>query len=117
MNFPEKVIRLTEAIPVGRVVNYGGIAELLNEPGQARAVGYALNNLPYGSAVPWHRVVGKNGVYGKISLRSVSYGRDEQIARLKEEGIEFDANEQFPLLDYLWQPNPEEIEQIFASDE
>lgn len=116
MKFNEKVIALTEAIPRGKVLTYGILAELLDQPNAARAVGYALNGLPQGSAVPWHRVVGKNGSYGKISIRAYAYSRDEQIARLQEEGIQFDENQQFPLINYLWQPDPAEIAAILIKN-
>jgi methylated-DNA-protein-cysteine methyltransferase-like protein len=115
LNFPEKVIAITCAIPRGKVLNYGRIAELLEKPRNSRAVGYALNGLPHGTDVPWQRVVGKNGVYGKISVRAFSHGADEQFARLQEEGIQFDANRQFRLMDYLWQPDPAEIAAILAA--
>jgi methylated-DNA-protein-cysteine methyltransferase related protein len=106
-NFPQKVLALVNAIPAGKVMTYGQIAKLLDNPRASRAVGYAMNALPFGTPVPWHRVVGKNGSYGKISLRP--FGHDEQIARLTDEGIVFDENEQFLLADYLWQPSPEEV--------
>ncbi len=110
MNFYEKVIVLTRHIPEGKVMTYGLLAEVLGAPRAARAVGYALRTLKYGTDVAWHRVVGKNGTKGKVSVRAFAYSRDEQIARLKEEGVVFDEMEEFPLLDYLWQPTPEEIQ-------
>jgi methylated-DNA-protein-cysteine methyltransferase-like protein len=99
-------------IPYGKVLTYGRVAELLGKPRNARAVGYAMNGLPFGTPVPWHRVVGKLGIYGKINIRSFSYSRDEQIARLKNEGIIFDKHEQFILINYLWEPSPEELEKL-----
>lgn len=111
-SFPQQVATLVAAIPAGMVLYYGRVAELLGKPRAARAVGYALNNLPVGTAVPWHRVVGKNGQWGKISIRSFKYGREEQITRLTAEGITFEDNEQFPLADYLWEPSPVEVQAI-----
>jgi methylated-DNA-protein-cysteine methyltransferase-like protein len=115
MTFPKKVIRLTSAIPPGRVLNYGQIAILLENPRAARAVGYALQALPFGTDVPWHRVVGKAGAKGKISLRAFKYSEDEQYRRLAAEGILFDAEGFFPLADYLWQPSPPEVQAILES--
>jgi methylated-DNA-protein-cysteine methyltransferase-like protein len=108
-SFPQQVIALVNLIPYGKVLYYERVAELLGKPRNARAVGYAMNGLPFGTSVPWHRVVGKLGIYGKINIRSFSYSRDEQIARLKDEGIIFDEQEQFILIDYLWQPSAEEL--------
>jgi alkylated DNA nucleotide flippase Atl1 len=65
--------------------------------------------------VPWQRVVGKNGTRGKISVRAFSHGADEQYARLKDEGIVFDANRQFPLMKHLWEPSPAEITAILKA--
>lgn len=112
LNFPQKVLRLTAVIPLGKVVNYGHMAYLLDKPRAARAVGYALRTLSYETDVPWHRVVGKAGKMGKISLRAFKYSEDEQVERLTAEGIVFNEDRQFLLSDYLWQPHPLEIQQI-----
>lgn len=103
-NFYDKVYNLTRQIPAGKVLNYGRVADLLGSPRAARAVGYALNKLAPDSDVPWHRVVGKSGAAGQISLRSFAYSRDEQAERLREEGVPVDENYRFPLIDYLWEP-------------
>lgn len=109
MNFNEQVYEITRAIPPGKVLNYGTVARLLSNPRASRAVGYALNALPSGSDVPWHRVVGKAGSYGRISLRGRGDSVAEQRIRLEAEGILFDEEGQFPLKPYLWQPDPAEI--------
>jgi methylated-DNA-protein-cysteine methyltransferase-like protein len=114
-NFYEQVIKLTRAIPHGQVANYGHIALLLGNPRASRAVGYALRTLKRGTDVPWHRVVGKHGKMGKVSVRAFAYSHLEQFERLKEEGIQFDENEEFPLMDYLWQPTPDEVQAILRS--
>lgn len=111
-SFAEQVYRLTRAIPSGKVLNYGAVAAMLGQPREARAVGYALSNLPANSDVPWQRVVGKEGRYGKISIRSFSFSRAEQVALLQDEGIVFNDNEQFVLDHYLWQPSLEELDAI-----
>lgn len=113
-NFYAQVYAVTRAIPAGLVLNYGTVAHLLEKPQAARAVGYALQNLPYNSDVPWHRVVGKHGSRGVISIRGSGHGAAEQIARLQAEGIPFDEANSFPLLRYLWQPDPIEIQAILA---
>lgn len=115
MDFPQKVIIVTEAIPYGKVLNYGRLAELLDKPHAARAVGYALSGLPYGTSVPWHRVVGKHGVYGRITIHGSKQSADEQLARLKDEGVAFDGHRQFLLIDYLWETTPIEIAALLAA--
>ncbi len=116
MTFPQRVACLVSAIPAGKVLNYGEVAYLLGQPRNARTVGYALSALPAGTSVPWYRVVGKNGRYGKVSLREFDYGHHEQIARLQAEGIPFDEQGQFVLEDFLWKPTPEEVALTLAQD-
>lgn len=109
-NFYQNVITLVRAIPEGKVITYGFLAELLGAPRAARAVGYALRTQKTGTDVPWFRVVGKRGKMGKVTIRP--FGREEQIARLKDEGIVFDEQDEFPLIIYLWQPTPEDVKNI-----
>ncbi|NJL92586.1 MAG: methylated-DNA--[protein]-cysteine S-methyltransferase [Anaerolineae bacterium] len=114
-DFYGQVYALVRAIPPGQVLNYGAVAAWLGQPRAARAVGYALNRLPPGSDIPWHRVVGKRGSQGKISLRAFQYSVEEQIARLRAEGVVFDAEAQFPLDRYLWQPDPAEVAHLLKT--
>jgi methylated-DNA-protein-cysteine methyltransferase related protein len=73
-----------QQIPKGKVATYGQIAELAR---QARLVGYAVNNLPERTTVPWHRV---ENAQGKISLRTQGGADTTQILRLQREGVRFD---------------------------
>ncbi len=57
-----KIYRLVNAIPTGKVTTYGTIARVLGNPRLSRRVGFAMASLPQGSKVPWHRVLGKNGI-------------------------------------------------------
>ena len=57
-----KIYRLVNSIPPGKVTTYGTIARVLGNPRLSRRVGFAMASLPQGSTVPWHRVVGKNGI-------------------------------------------------------
>lgn len=49
-------------IPVGTATTYSGLAESLNRPDAARAVGTAVGRNPISFVVPCHRVLGKSGV-------------------------------------------------------
>ena len=54
----EAVLDVVERIPVGRVMTYGAIADVLAERfgrGSPRRVGTIMAR--HGAAVPWHRVV------------------------------------------------------------
>jgi methylated-DNA-protein-cysteine methyltransferase-like protein len=57
-----RIYELVNAVPKGKVTTYGTIANALGNPRLARRVGFALASLPNGSPVPWHRVIGKNGI-------------------------------------------------------
>jgi alkylated DNA nucleotide flippase Atl1 len=56
--YVETVLRVVEAIPPGRVMTYGAIAECVGGGGP-RQVGAVM--AAYGGAVPWWRVVRADG--------------------------------------------------------
>ena len=56
--YVEAVLRVVEAIPPGRVMSYGAVAEAVGRGG-ARQVGRVMAT--YGGAVPWWRVVRADG--------------------------------------------------------
>ena len=56
--FAEAVLDLVAAIPKGKAVAYGQVAEMLGEGGP-RQVAHAMSN--FGSGVPWWRVVRADG--------------------------------------------------------
>jgi len=62
----DKVYRLVQRIPRGRVLTYGALAKTLRLPGGARTAGRAMASTPSGKGIPWHRVVGERG---KILIR------------------------------------------------
>src|ERR1700692_1224334 len=62
----DKVYRLVQRIPRGRVLTYGALAKALRLPGGARTAGRAMASTPSGKGIPWHRVVGERG---KILIR------------------------------------------------
>lgn len=86
------------AVPRGRLVTYGQLAELAGLPGHARFVGTVLRQLPAGSTLPWHRVINASG---RIAPDSPRYPR--QRALLEAEGIAFKAD-RINLEDYRWVP-------------
>ena len=57
-DFNRRVYAVTRAIPPGRTLTYGEIAQEIGEPGSARAVGQALGHNPFAPIVPCHRVLG-----------------------------------------------------------
>ncbi|WP_339160910.1 methylated-DNA--[protein]-cysteine S-methyltransferase [Siminovitchia sp. FSL H7-0308] len=61
-------------IPYGQTKTYSDIANYLNKPTAARAVGAAIGANPIMIAVPCHRIVGKNGALtgyrGGLAMKS-----------------------------------------------
>lgn len=104
-NFYQQVYDLVVQIPRGKVMTYGQIAVILGRPTAARAVGYALHNLPPGSNIPWQRVI---NAQGKISPRGAGDKLHEpplQRMLLEAEGIVFDSQGRINLEKDLWEPD------------
>jgi methylated-DNA-protein-cysteine methyltransferase-like protein len=77
----KRILAVVGKIPRGKVCTYGGVARAAGFPGAARQVVWALHSA---HGLPWHRVVGANGV---IKLRGES--GLEQRFRLQSEGVAF----------------------------
>ena len=76
--FEHDVYALVRAMPPGRVISYGRLAELAGAPGRGRAAGRAMARSP--DDVPWHRVVNVRG-------RLVPGHDREQAQLLRAEGV------------------------------
>ena len=96
-----RIYAVVRRIPRGRVATYGQVAELAGLPGHARQVGYALNALPDGTTVPWHRVLNARG---EVSLRSEPGAGLAQRMLLEREGVRFDARGRVALKRVGWRP-------------
>ncbi len=92
---------MVKRIPKGRVATYGQIAELVDLPGHARQVGYALNALPEGHDVPWQRVI---NAQGRVSAQRDPLFEKIQRQLLEEEGVVFDGAGRIELERFQWRP-------------
>lgn len=81
MIFQERVWKLLEKIPEGRVTTYKIIAKKLGTKAY-RAVGNACNSNPNAPYVPCHRVVSSDG-----SLGGYAYGSARKSALLRGGGV------------------------------
>ncbi|MFE5732475.1 MGMT family protein [Streptomyces sp. NPDC056528] len=73
--YAERVLDVADAIPPGRVMSYGDIAEWLGEGGP-RQVGRVM--ALYGGAAPWWRVVRADGtLLPGAELRALAHYREE----------------------------------------
>lgn len=75
-DFYVSIWRVLCTIPYGRTRTYTDIAEFLQKPKLARAVGNAIAHNPLVIVIPCHRVIGKNGrltgyIYGKHLKRQL----------------------------------------------
>jgi len=87
-------------VPPGCVVSYGELAQLAGLGRAARWVGRTLSQLPEGTTLPWHRVLGAGG---RISLPVGSASGDEQRARLRDEGVTV-RNNRVDIQRHGWRP-------------
>lgn len=99
-DFFDRVYKIVERIPKGKVTTYGHIAEACGIKSSARTVGWALNSAK-NSNLPCHRVVNRIGsLTGKIHFGDIHLMED----LLKSEGIEFDEKGNVNLKKHLWIP-------------
>ena len=117
--FFEQVYAVIRIIPNGKVTNYGRIAEMLDAPRGARAVGYALRALkhkrndPDYEEIPWQRVVNAKG---EISLPGIAKQIQKEL--LEEEGVKFSQNDRIDFENYLWDGLfPHEVKTILEEKE
>ena len=80
--FQQQVWQALRDIPFGRFTSYGQLAQHLNHPKGARAVGMAVGRNPWSIIVPCHRVVGADG-----ALTGYAGGLDRKRALLQREGM------------------------------
>jgi methylated-DNA-[protein]-cysteine S-methyltransferase len=86
LNFSEKVWKLMETIPKGKVTTYRLIARKL-ETKAYRAVGNACRNNPYAPRVPCHRVVKSDGSIGGFAGETSGKTVQEKAELLRREGV------------------------------
>ncbi|PAU56634.1 DNA base-flipping protein YbaZ [Pseudomonas sp. PIC25] len=87
-------------VPSGKVVSYGQLAELAGLGRAARWVGRTLSQLPEGTSLPWHRVLGAGG---RLSLPAGTASGHEQRARLRAEGVTI-HNDRVDIRRHGWRP-------------
>ena len=103
-SYRERVYKIVGEIPVGRVMTYGQIAEILGQGYTPRTIGYVMHAADT-QKIPWQRVINSQGACstGKMTL---PVNLQQKI--LEDEGIEFNEKGRCDLGTYLWLP--EEIE-------
>lgn len=93
-----RICRVLAAIPRGRVITYGDLAEMAGYPRAARLAGQTLRKLPQDTRLPWHRVI---NAQGRISLPEP--GARRQRERLEREGVTLIGG-RVDLGEFRWHP-------------
>lgn len=86
-DFQLKVWEALLHIPMGRLTTYGNIAENIQSPRAARAVGTAIGSNPVGFLIPCHRVIRSNGISG-----GYMWGPERKSAMIGWEAARISAN-------------------------
>ncbi|HKJ27341.1 MAG TPA: methylated-DNA--[protein]-cysteine S-methyltransferase [Anaerolineales bacterium] len=82
--FQQEILRMVREIPFGATTTYGELADDIQNPNAARAIGQVLRRNPIPILIPCHRVLNADGTlggYGGVM------GSDRKITLLKHEGI------------------------------
>jgi len=79
-----QILQQVRALRRGQTASYGEIARRAGLPGRARLVARVLANAD-DPGLPWHRVLRADG---RIAFPGGSPGYDEQLSRLRSEGVE-----------------------------
>lgn len=102
-----RIVAIIGAVPAGKVVSYGQVAELCEHKGSARQVSWTLRTQTNQYNLPWHRVIGASG---KISLKNESGALQRE--RLESEGVEVNNKMMIDLNIYGWHPTPDIVDGI-----
>ena len=85
MSLQQRVYKIVQNVPKGKVTTYGDIGKKLNTKGY-RAIGQVLHKNPTWPQVPCHRVVMADG---SLASNYGMGGPSVQCARLEAEGVTF----------------------------
>lgn len=98
-----RIYSVVRMIPSGKAATYGQISRIAGRC-SARNVGYAMSSVPFGSDIPWHRVINSRGM---VSIRSGGGEGSAQRQLLEGEGILFNEKDRVNLDIYGWEgPEP-----------
>ncbi len=106
-SYRERVYEIVREIPIGRVMTYGQIADLLGEGYTARTVGYVMHAADTQN-VPWQRVINSQGA---CSTGRMTVPVNLQQKMLEDEGVKFNEKGRCDLSLYRWSPEGFEEEE------
>ncbi|MDR7017235.1 methylated-DNA--[protein]-cysteine S-methyltransferase [Acinetobacter sp. 3657] len=85
-DFQLKVWQSLLKIPMGQLSTYGELAQAIEHPKAARAVGTAIGNNPVAFLIPCHRVIQSTGAFG-----GYEWGATRKMAMIGWEGVQTHA--------------------------
>lgn len=97
--YRQRVFKLVQRIPSGRVMTYGQVAAILGEGYTPRTVGFVMHSSE--GDLPWHRVINSQGACSTGGLLLPS---NKQQLMLEREGVKFDERGRCDLQTFLWTP-------------
>lgn len=87
-DFKDRIYKLTQKIPMGKVATYGQLAVLSGSSKASRAVGMVLSQNIMPETIPCHRVVSSTGKLTGYAFGGVN--KKKEI--LEKEGVSFIGN-------------------------
>jgi len=99
-SYRSKVYEIVNLIPIGRVMTYGQIADILGEGYTARTVGYVMHAADTAN-VPWQRVINSQGACSTGRM-TIPVNLQQEI--LEKEGVVFNEKGRCDLNKYRWFP-------------
>jgi methylated-DNA-protein-cysteine methyltransferase related protein len=100
--FTERVIRIIQGIPVGKVMTYGQVAAAAGSPRGARQVVRVLHSMSANYELPWHRIINvQGGISAPAEVESKGFHQREL---LEMEGVIFSKDGKVDLTMYRWFP-------------
>lgn len=111
--FETAVLRVAAAIPEGRVLSYGDIADLLDGMGP-RTVGRVMSH--HGDEVAWWRVLRADGtVFPPLAARAAAAYEREGTPLMPVRGGVGRAAPRVHMRQARWQPTPDELARLDRS--
>ena len=98
--YRQRVYAIVSEIPVGRVMTYGQIAEMLGEGYTPRTVGFVMHAADT-KEIPWQRVINSQGA---CSTGRMTMPINLQQKMLEDEGVKFNEKGRCDLNIYRWSP-------------
>ncbi len=98
--YRQRVYEIVNEIPIGRVMTYGQIAEILGAGYTPRTVGFVMHAADTEN-VPWQRVINSQG---SCSTGKMTMPINLQQKMLEDEGVVFNEKGRCDLNIYRWFP-------------